>query len=364
MKYGALISAAFIVASSCGAQGQDANQNAPSGESALRTRYSVSVIDDATFYSELRQPLPSVLNQVLVEPSFGVRYRQRFSLSTSLIGLTHTYTDNSSVLRVKETYASVSAGDFDFTAGRKMVRWGTGYAFTAAGVLDPPRNPTDPGDRLNLNQGRDMVKADFVHGPHAFTLAWSTAALAPAHVELRDTTAFRYNVLVHGFDTSLIAGDDRGGDAFGGVTFTRVVGQAWEIHGEGMWREQAAALLGAKCTPHAGVTFMGELFLPPNTAFYREMSVSPAAGRQHYGFFNVSKSRLRERPGWKEWDLSGSIVSNLDDRSFAGVVDVNRWFGNHFSSYLHIEIPHGGKTSDYGAAPYASATSVGVRFQL
>lgn len=339
-------------------------QDAPSEESSLQTRYSVSAIDDATFYGDLREPLPTVLNQVLVEPSFGLHYQQRFTFSTSLIGITRSYTDNSSQLREKETYAGFSAGDFDFTAGRKMVRWGTGYAYTAAGVLDPPRSPTDPGDRLNLNEGRDMVKADYVHGKHAFTLAWSTTALAPAHVDLRDTTAFRYNVLVHGFDTSLIAGNDRGGDSFGGLTFTRVIGQGWEIHGEGMWREQAAALLGAKCTLHSGVTFMGEFFTPPNIAYYRDMSVSPLTGRQHYGFFNVSKSRLRERPGWKEWDLSGSIVTNLDDRSSTGVVDVNRWFGNHFSSYLHMEIPQGSKTSDYGAAPYSTSTSIGVRFQL
>ena len=128
------------------------------------------------------------------------------------------------------------------------MRWGTGYAFTAAGVLDPPRDPTNPTDRLNLNQGRDMVKADYVHGPHAFSFAWSTAALAPTASNLHDTTAFRYNVLVHGFDTSLIAGDDRGGDSFGALTFTRVLGQAWELHGEAAWREQAAVLIGAKYT--------------------------------------------------------------------------------------------------------------------
>ena len=359
MKLSAFISAALIVAGACSAQGQDASEESP-----WRTRYSVSAIDDATFYGNLREPLPTVLNQVLVEPSFGVRYQQRLTFSTSLIGITRSYTDNSSQLRVKEAYVGVSAGDFDFTAGRKMVRWGTGYAFTAAGVLDPPRIPTDPSDRLNVNEGRDMVKADYVHGKHAFTLAWSTAALAPANTDLHDTTAFRYNVLVHGFDTALIAGNDHGGDSFGGVTFTRVVGQGWEIHGEGLWREQAAVLLGAKCTLHSGVTFIGEFFTPPNIPYYRDMSVSPLAGRQHYALFNVGKSRLRERPGWKEWDLSGSIVANLDDYSYTGVVDVNRWFGNHFSSYLHVEIPEGSKTSDYGAAPYSTATSIGMRFQL
>jgi hypothetical protein len=361
MKYGVLISGFLLLAGACCTLAQDA---ASSEVGPVKTRYSVSVIDDATFYGNLREPLPTVLNQVLVEPSFGLRYQDRLSFSTSLIGLAGTYSGNYSQLRVKETYASLSAGDFDFTAGRKMVRWGTGYAFTAAGVLDPPRNPTDPGDRLNLNEGRDMVKADWVRGPHALSIAWSTAALAPANADLHDTTAFRYNVLVHGFDTSLIAGHDRDSDSFGGLTFTRVLGQAWEIHGEGMWRDQAAVLLGGKFTMHSGVSFIGEFYTPPNTAYYRDMSISPLAGRQHYTFFNASKSRLRELPGWKEWDVSGSIVANLNDHSSTGVFDVNRWFGNHFSSYMHMEIPHGSKASDYGSAPYSSATSLGVRFQL
>jgi hypothetical protein len=356
-----LISLLLALTGWASAQTQDTGSQ---GERPVDTRYSVSVIDDATFYGNLREPLPTVWNQVLVEPSFALRSQDRFKFSTSLIGVESTYTDNASQLRVKETYASVSAGDFDFTAGRKMVRWGTGYAFTAAGVLDPPRNPTDPTDRLSLNEGRDMVKSDWVRGSNAISVAWSTAALAPAGSGLRDTTAVRYNVLVHGFDTSLIAGNDRGGDSFGGFTFTRVLGQAWEVHGEGMWREQAAALLGAKYTTQSGVTFIGEFYAPPNIAYYRDMSVSPLAGRQHYAFFNAGKSRLREVPGWKEWDVSGSIVANLNDRSFAGVVDVNRWFGNHFSSYVHLEIPHGAKTSDYGSAPYASASSAGIRFQL
>jgi len=231
-------------------------------------------------------------------------------------------------------------------------------------VLDPPRVATDPTDRLNLNQGRDMFKADYVHGPHAFSLAWSTAAFAPAGSNMRDTSAFRYNVLVHGFDTALIAGHDRGGDTFGAVTFTRVLGQAWELHGEAAWREHQAILLGAKYTNKSGVTFLGEFFTPPNIPYFRNAAISPLAPRQHYAFFNASKTRLRELPGWKEWDVSAAIVANLKDHSFTGVFDINRWFGKHVSSYAHIETPHGSKTSDYGSTPYSAATSIGMRFQL
>jgi hypothetical protein len=231
-------------------------------------------------------------------------------------------------------------------------------------VLDPPRDPTNPTDRLNVNQGRDMVKADWVRGPHALTFAWSTAALAPAHFKMHDTTAFRYNVLVRGFDTSLIAGNNRGADTFGAVTFTRVLGQAWEVHGEAAWSEQGALLFGGKYTTHAGMTLIGEFFTQPDTPYFRDMMPSPVQGRQNYGLFYVSKSRLRELPGWKEWDISGSVVTDFNDQSFTAVVDVNRWFGNHFSSYMHMEIPCGSKTSAYGSAPYSTASSVGIRFHL
>jgi hypothetical protein len=346
--------------------------DAPAPEPSREFRYSLAVIDDATVYSNLSVPIPKLLNQLLIEPTFSVRYQKRWSFSTSLVGTADTSADSSAgtaaetptQLHVKETYGGLSAGDFDFTVGRKMVRWGTGYAFTAAGVLDPPRVPTNPTDRLNLNQGRDMVKADWVRGPHAITLAWSSAVLAPAHSNLHDTTAFRYNVLVHGFDTALIAGDDRGGDAFGALAFTRVFGQAWEVHGEAAWREQGAVLMGGKYTTGSGITFIGEFYTPPNIPYYRDMTISPLAGRQHYLFLDAGKNRLRELPGWKEWDLSAYAVANLDDRSYTAVFDANRRFGNRFSSYLHLEVPAGSRKSEYGATPYSAATSIGVRFQL
>ena len=365
-----LLIPAILAAAALRMAAQDAQApDAPVPEARRDVRFAVAVIDDATVYSGLQERLPEVLNQLLVEPTVTFRYKPALSLSTSLIGAEDRYSDTWTELRVKEAYAGLSAGDFDFMAGRRIVRWGTGYAFTAAGVLDPPRMATNPTDRLNLNQGRDMVKADFVHGPHALTLAWSTAALAPAaanlhEVNLHDTAAFRYNVLARGFDTSLIAGDDRGGDAFGALAFTRVLGEAWEIHGEAAWREHEAILLGGKYTTAKGITFLGEFYTPPNIAFYRDATVSPLAGRQHSLFLNAGKNRLRELPGWKQWDLSASAVANLNDHSLTAIFDATRRFGNHISTYVHMEAPVERGKSEYGATPYTAATSVGVRFQL
>jgi len=225
------------------------------------------------------------------------------------------------------------------------------------------RIPTNPTDRLNLNEGRDMLKADYVHGPHAFTLAWSTAALAP-EPNVHDTTAFRYNVLVRGFDTSLIAGHDRGGDSFEALTFTRVLGEAFEIHGEAAWREHEAVLIGGKYTTASGITVIGEFFSPPDIPYFRDATPYPLTGRQHYLYIGARKNRLREVPHWKEWDLAVSAVSNLNDLSYTAVIDATRRFGNYFSSYVHLEVPAGTSKSEYGATPYSAATSIGLRFQL
>ena len=115
----------LLLSSACAAA---VAQNDPPAleESNYSTRYAVAVIDDATFYGNLKEPLPKILNQLLLEPTFSLKYRSRWNFSTSLIENEVTYADTSARFRVKETYAGLSAGDFDFLAGRKMVRWGTG----------------------------------------------------------------------------------------------------------------------------------------------------------------------------------------------------------------------------------------------
>src|ERR1019366_7076636 len=101
---------------SCRSADQDAGSTR---EGRYNTRYAVALINDATIYSGLSAPIPSVLNQVLLEPSFNVILDHRWNFSTSLIGASTTYSDTSTQVRVKETYGGLSAGDFDFLIGRK-----------------------------------------------------------------------------------------------------------------------------------------------------------------------------------------------------------------------------------------------------
>jgi hypothetical protein len=138
-----------------------------------------------------------------------------------------------------------------------------------------------------------------------FTLAWSSAALAPAAANLHDTTAFRYNVLVHGFDTALIAGDDRGGDAFGALTFTRVLGQAWELHGEAAWREHEAVLLGGKYTTRLRHHFHRRVLYSAQHPVLSGYVVSPLLpGASTMCFSTPERIASASCPAGKQWDLS------------------------------------------------------------
>jgi hypothetical protein len=343
-----------------------AQEDDPVGpDKSVETRYSLSVTDEGTAYPGLRAAAPQDNNLFLLQPTFGYRHGERWRFFSSVAGLAQSDGETHTQLRVRETYVDISAADFDFTVGKRLVRWGTGYAFTATGVLDPPRVSTDPTDRLSLNEGREMAQVDWTSGPHRLTLAWASAGLFQPSPGLYDTTALRYNVMVHGFDTSLIVSHDRGGTSLGGGNFSRVFGSAWELHGELAWREKAAALIGGKYTTGAGVTTTVEFYSPPNTRFYQPVAMPPSAGRQYYSYLRIGKNRLRELPGWKQWDVTVSLVTNLSDQSRVGVLDVTRRIGGYFSTYLHAETPGGDRwRSQYGTIPYSARISLGIRFQL
>ncbi len=349
----------------CGVSLADDANLAPD-KAAGETRYSLSLTEEGSYAAGLRVPGAAASNLLLLEPSFSYRYEERWRFSTSLVGVADTQGDTHEQVRVRETYVGFTAGDVELTVGKRILRWGVGYAFTATGVLDPPRVATDPTDRLSLNEGREMGEADWVIGKQEFTAVRASAGLVGTRQPgARDTAAFRYGVMVGGFDVAAIVAHDGGGTTFGGANFTRVFGDALEIHGELGWREQAAVLLGSKYTLRCGLSAIAEFYTPPNTAYYRPAAMPASVGRQHYGFLRAGKQRLRELPGWKEWDVTASLVVSFDDGSRIGVFDAGRRIRNRFRAYLHAETPAGKRSrSEFGAIPYSALVSIGATFQM
>jgi hypothetical protein len=324
------------------------------GDDTGETRFSVSIADEVSVPAGGQVEMPRASDLLLIEPSFSYRDGQRWRVSTSLAAIGSAGDATSGRLRVKEAWAGLTLGDFDFSAGKKILKWGTGYAFTPTGVLDPARDPSDPNDRLGLNEGRELVAIDWIHGRHAITAAFATGGVLEQHRPgMRETAAFRYNTLVDGFDTALVYAHDRGRTDFVGANFTRVFGDALELHGEFAHRDATSVLAGGKYMLRSGVNTIAEFY----------STEAPRRGR--YVFLSVGKSRLRELPGWKHWDVSVSLLANTTDHSRIAILDVTRRIADRFSITARAETP-GGKRwrSEYGMIPYSALLSIGFRYQI
>jgi hypothetical protein len=149
-------------------------------------------------------------------------------------------------VRVREGYARVSATDWlDVEGGKRILKWGTGYAFTPTGVLDPPRDPTDPRDRLGTTEGVVYGGVHLFRGDTALSIVgaspdtWRGSPVGTPHRVI----AFRLRTLLSGVEVAAIASrSDTAGSSFGG-NFTHVIGRSLEWHGEVLVHRRVPAAL-------------------------------------------------------------------------------------------------------------------------
>jgi hypothetical protein len=145
-------------------------------------------------------------------------------------------------LTLGELYWQHSFGPaVDLTVGRKIEKWGTGYAWNPTGFVNPRKDPSDPNDRLSSYRGVDMVELGI------FVRDWNISLLGLPEVDWdgraaaldRTAWAARAYRLVRGTDVSLLA---RGGPGVRseGLSLSRVVGDALELHGEIGWTQNAS----------------------------------------------------------------------------------------------------------------------------
>jgi hypothetical protein len=139
-------------------------------------------------------------------------------------------------IEVGELNYSVSLTSWlDLQAGRSIEKWGTGYAWNPTGVVNPRKNPSDPGDRRGLYRGVDNVQVDlFVHD-------WNVTLLGVPEIDwegrqgkhlLATGWAVRVYRLIQGVDFSVSASGGNGLPNSQGVSLSRVVGNALELHAE------------------------------------------------------------------------------------------------------------------------------------
>ncbi|MCI0694365.1 hypothetical protein L0337_20450 [candidate division KSB1 bacterium] len=143
--------------------------------------------------------------------------------------------ETKSQLFLREIFFKLSpASALDFTLGRAILKWGTGYAFNPTGVIEPRRHPSDPSDRLRQFRGLDLAQADFYFRASSLTLVYLNTLQTSDKLQLDNDhrLAMRLSTLFRGFDVSLIGCWEKSRRGKIGFNFTKVLGEALEIHGE------------------------------------------------------------------------------------------------------------------------------------
>lgn len=179
--------------------------------------------------------LPDKSNFAQMQLDASVQAASRLRLRGSCAATSLYETDHAARLKVKELYAALSVTDtVDVYAGRRILRWGTGYAWTPTGILDPSRDPSDPQDRLRLNRGRDVIGLDVIHGRQTLNVVYGAPNLISDGDIAGDGTqlAARYGVLVRGLDLAIVGSLESRHPDKAGINATYVIGENLEVHAE------------------------------------------------------------------------------------------------------------------------------------
>ena len=211
-------------------------------------------------------------------------------------------------------------------AGKRLLRWGVGYGFSPAGVLDPVRVATDPTDRLGINEGMPMARVDLFRRESSLTVA----AAAPRFfrhgggaVPTRIVAARLRTVLPGGVEVAMIASAAPDAGPSWGGTITHVVGQRLEWHAEVIEQDAKAAraisaVAGVQYTFLAGVNVVLEYHRNGrgldgaewNATLRGSRDPGPMPGRQQFLFMRAALPG-----GDAAFEPELIVIAGLDDGS-------------------------------------------------
>ncbi|OGS06945.1 MAG: hypothetical protein A2270_00730 [Elusimicrobia bacterium RIFOXYA12_FULL_51_18] len=153
--------------------------------------------------------------------------------------LNNTYQGWDRDLQIYEGYLSVKpSSEADIIAGKKVMRWGKGYAWNPAALIDRPKNPDDP--ELPL-EGYAVLSADYTRSFNGqLKTASVTPVILPVYEHLNNTFgslnhldfACKAYFLYYDTDIDLIYRARGSKPAAYGADFSRNISTNFEVHGE------------------------------------------------------------------------------------------------------------------------------------
>jgi len=141
-------------------------------------------------------------------------------------------------VNINELFFNFFLGErLELDLGKEIIRWGTGYAWNPTGLISPLKDSRDPTDRLEMSEGLEMVKLNLFLGGFTITgVALPELDFPREQAYLprwqRTDWAGKIYKLVKDVDLSLVAFGGGESKTVLGMSFSRVLGNNLELHGE------------------------------------------------------------------------------------------------------------------------------------
>jgi len=281
-------------------------------------QYRFSMVDEATHYSLNGTSPYNPGNTVVPQPEWGNvattgLYLGEGILSTSLAltSVASGVAGPDNAFAVHELAVDVSLTDaLDLVAGKKILKWGTGYAFNPTGVVEPQRLPSDPTDRLNQNDGRNLVSLTAFLGKTSITAVYLNDAKYADHALHwgQNEVAARVYTLLGGLDLSLVAHYREGDRLELGANTSYVIGDDLELHGEILGKKGSSALYHEILTSDDPSQIFDSYPYVPFYADSKEIFMKVLLGGQYTfsGGVNIALEYYHNEEGlslgeWKRW---------------------------------------------------------------
>ena len=222
------------------------------GTTAQELEYRFSVVDEGTL-SKLNLGTPlNYQNRILPQPTRGNDASANLFLSLGGLSssmnvstIANNLVSPENGFAVRELSYDLSVSDnLDLTVGKKILKWGPGYAFNPTGVVEPQRSPSDPSDRLAQNEGRTLVSLNAFSGKSSLTLVYVNDAQYASRTFSWGTQDFamRAYTFINGLDLSGVFHYRERDRPEVGTNWSYVFGENLEVHGEFLAKKGSSGL--------------------------------------------------------------------------------------------------------------------------
>lgn len=303
--------------------------------------------------------------------------------------------DENTVLREGYWQIKLSeSGSIDI--GKRLLRWGKGYAFNPVAFLEWPKNPEDPEAS---REGLWMIQGVWIFGGLSmFENSSATLVYLPVEENLNDDFqtdpdrerfwGLKLYALIGTTDIDLyFLGKDKQDKTDWGIDFAANITSNFEVHGEfaAIYEDESdntLSLLGLRYLTEKDVTWTVEgyrdssgLTREESKHLLQSVPLSPVATakktlarfqqtrtlNQNYGYVKAS---IKEPFNWLYFTPSATWLINLDDSSYSTNIQASYVPSNNWAFLLTWQNMAGDTSTQYGENLVRNKTALEVTFSF